>query len=38
MVLGAFNGACYLCQKKGHKVHVCHTKWVNGGNDGGMNK
>ena len=26
VTLGAFDGVCYLCLKKGHKVHFCPTK------------
>ena len=26
VALGAFDGVCYLCSKKGHKAHFCLTK------------
>ena len=26
VALGAFDGVCYLCLKKGHKAHFCLTK------------
>ena len=41
MMLNAFNGICYLCQKKGHKAHFCPSKQNgknmsrNGGNNNG---
>ena len=31
IALGAFDGVCFLCQKKGHKSFVCPTKRQNNG-------
>ena len=38
VALGAFDGVCYLCSKKRHKVHFCPTKnnAENGENKGKM--